>query len=96
MLIEKVKVRIRCELGACKERAAHTIRLARVGIRSRIHVCELCLKELAEVIKTVYPEKAAEVVKVETKKDDKPPKSIETLKPKRKSVKDTTVSICNK
>ena len=37
---------IRCEMGACKNMAKKTIKLSRVGIRSRVHVCESCLKEL--------------------------------------------------
>ena len=38
--------KIRCELGACKNMAAKTIKFKRVGIRSCVHVCESCLKEL--------------------------------------------------
>jgi len=76
MQLEKVKVRIRCEMGACKGRAVYTIRLARVGIRSRIHICEECLERLAKCVE------AATVVEgqVATSKL----KSVETLKPKRK------------
>ena len=51
MQLEKAKVRIRCELGACKAKADYTIRMARVGIRSRIHVCSDCLSDLADCIK---------------------------------------------
>ena len=72
MQLEKTKVKIRCEMGACKNFATHTIHLARVGIRSRIHVCEGCLKELGALIaaETASPSASAP-----------PPKSFETLKP---------------
>jgi len=76
MQLEKTAVRIRCEMGACKERADYTIRLARVGIRSRIHICGTCLVQMGECIKEATAETKPETAK--------PPKSVETLKPKRK------------
>lgn len=50
MELIKTGCRIRCEMGACKNFAEHTIKLNRVGIRSRIHVCDACLKELYRAI----------------------------------------------
>lgn len=38
--------KIRCEMGACKNFATKTIKLNRVGIKSRLHVCDACLKAL--------------------------------------------------
>ena len=42
------KYRLRCELGLCKNLAEHTVKFSRAGIRSRIHLCGACLKELHE------------------------------------------------
>jgi len=84
MQLEKPKFKIRCELGACKVLSAYTIRLARVGIRSRIHVCSECLQSLGELIKKEF-KKADEPKKV------KVPKSIETLKPKKSLVSGSTI-----
>ena len=75
MQLEKTKVKIRCEMGACKNPAAYTVRLSRVGIRSRIHICTECLAALGDLIAN------------ETRAGEKPvspPKSIETLKPRKK------------
>ena len=79
MQLEKVKVKIRCEMGACKQRASYTIRMARVGIRSRIHVCEECLENLAKAL-----EEAKVVAVAEKPITTAVPKSVETLKPKKK------------
>ncbi len=48
-LIEN-KCKIGCEMGACKNRATKTIKFNRVGIKSRLHVCDSCLKELYSLI----------------------------------------------
>lgn len=50
MELVETKYKIRCEMGACKNRAAHTIKMSRTGIRSRIHVCDECLRELYSLI----------------------------------------------
>ena len=68
MQLEKVKIKIRCEMGACKNPAAYTVRLARVGIRSRVHICGDCLTELGALA-------AAETAS----QNAAPPRSIETL-----------------
>ncbi|MCL2374912.1 MAG: hypothetical protein FWC82_00070 [Firmicutes bacterium] len=77
MQLEKSRVRIRCEFGACKESAEFTVKLARVGIRSRIHICKACMVELGALICQELAPPVAEAVAPA-------PKSIETLKPKRK------------
>lgn len=47
---------VRCELGACKNRATRAVKFDRVGIRSRIYACDKCLNELyAAIGKTVVP-----------------------------------------
>ena len=76
MQLEKTKVKIRCEMGACKNFATHTIHLARVGIRSRIHVCGACLADLGALIQN----ETAPSEPLPTP----PPKSFETLKGKKK------------
>ncbi len=50
MELIKNKYKIRCEMGACKNVADYTVKMNRVGIKSRIHVCSDCLKELYELI----------------------------------------------
>lgn len=45
-----VKNKIRCEMGACKNMATKTVKMNRVGVKSRIHVCDECLKELYGLI----------------------------------------------
>ena len=88
MQLEKAKYKMRCEFGACKEFAGFTVKLSRVGIKSRIHVCENCLIELG----TLIEELTLGVSSKKEKEQPKVPKSIETLKPK-KGIKmdDTTI-----
>lgn len=58
---------VRCELGACRNRASRAIKFDRVGIRSRIHVCDKCLGELyAAIGKAVVP-RSVETGKRKTK-----------------------------
>jgi len=80
MQLERTNVKIRCEMGACKCFATHTIHLARVGIRSRIHVCGGCLCELGALIAAETAPPALPVVPVPPVP---PPRSFETLKGKR-------------
>ncbi len=61
-LIEN-KYRIRCEMGACKNLAKKTIKMSRVGIRSRIHICDDCLRELYELIGANMIPKSIETAK---------------------------------
>ena len=85
MIIEKSKVKIRCEMGACKGFSCYTIKLARVGIRSRIHMCEACLKGLSKAIIDLFKLEQKPLEKTPPKDM---PKSIETLKPKKGSKKE--------
>ncbi len=50
MKLIKSTRKIRCEMGACRRLADYTIAMDRVGIRSNIHVCGDCLKELYGLI----------------------------------------------
>ena len=77
MELEKTKIKIRCEFGACKGIADYTVVLKRVGIRSRLHVCSECLKTLSGLVDKTFGGK--------TDSDKKPPKSIETLKGKNRN-----------
>lgn len=47
MEITECKYRIRCEMGACGNLADYTVRPARTGVRSHMHICASCLGELA-------------------------------------------------
>ncbi len=54
---------IKCELGACRNRATRDIKFDRVGIRGRIHVCEKCLGELYAAIGEAIVPKSVETAK---------------------------------
>ena len=49
MEIVDCRYRMKCELGACGNRAAYSVRFARAGRRSDLNVCADCLKELARL-----------------------------------------------
>lgn len=49
MELIKCKYRIRCELGACGNRADYTVLPAKAGVRSCLHICGDCLCELASL-----------------------------------------------
>ncbi|MBQ7227958.1 MAG: hypothetical protein IJX05_06130 [Clostridia bacterium] len=57
MQLVKCKYRIKCELGACGNRADYSLLPARSGIRSILHVCEPCLTELSALISEELGEK---------------------------------------
>lgn len=62
--------KIRCEMGACRNLADYTISMNRVGIRSSIHVCNECLKELYGLIgETIIPKSIETAVKTSRKKE---------------------------
>lgn len=63
MELIEAKCKIKCEMGACKNRAEHTIKLSRVGIGSRIHICDACLKELYGLIGSKIVPKSVETAK---------------------------------
>lgn len=50
MELTETNCKIRCEMGACKNLATKTVKLSRVGIKSRLHVCDACLRELYGLI----------------------------------------------
>lgn len=71
MEVIECKNNVRCELGACKNRATRAIKFDRVGIRSRIFACDKCLNELYTAIgETVVP-KSVETARKKQRKDDK-------------------------
>lgn len=63
------KCKIKCEMGACRRDAAKTIKLNRVGIKSRIHVCDECLKELYSLIGAAYVPKSIETANKKSKRN---------------------------
>ncbi len=60
--------RVRCELGACKNRAVHAVKFDRVGVRSRLYVCDKCLHELYEAIGARIVPKSIETAKPQRSK----------------------------
>lgn len=63
MEIIECNTHVRCELGACKNRATKAIKFDRVGIRSRIYACDKCLNELYSAIGAVVVPKSVETAK---------------------------------
>lgn len=63
MQLTEAKYRIKCEMGACKNTATHTIKLSRVGVRSQIHVCKDCLLELAGLVDSTIMSESSDTVK---------------------------------
>lgn len=49
MELIKAKYRVRCEMGVCKNPAKYTVALSRAGIKSRIHICDECRRQLSAV-----------------------------------------------
>lgn len=70
MEITECKNNVKCELGACKNRAARTVKFDRVGIRSRIHVCDKCLNELYSAIGSTLVPKSLETARKKRAKKD--------------------------
>ena len=69
MEVTECKHNVKCELGACKNRATRSIKFDRVGIRSRIFACDKCLNELYTAIgETVVP-KSVETARKRPRKD---------------------------
>lgn len=69
MEITECKNHVKCELGACKNRATRAVVFDRVGIRGRLYACDKCLNELYVAIgQTVVP-KSVETAKRKTQKD---------------------------
>lgn len=54
MDLVKTKIKIRCEMGACKNLAEYTIMPSRVGVKSRIHICKQCLLNLKKLVDTKF------------------------------------------
>ena len=63
MEVTESKTHMRCELGACKNRATKAIKFDRVGIRSRIYACDKCLSDLHAAIGAVIVPKSIETAK---------------------------------
>ena len=67
MEVTECKTHVRCELGACKNRATKAIKFDRVGIRSRIYACDKCLAELHAAIGKAIVPKSIETAKKKDK-----------------------------
>lgn len=83
MKVIKINNKIRCELGVCNNLATYALTMSRTGIRSRIYLCEDCLKRIYAEAKAVLsekteaaksPEKAAKSPVSQSKSTKKPSK----------------------
>ncbi len=63
MEVTECKNNVRCELGACRNRATRSIKFDRVGIRSRIFACDKCLGELYGAIGAALIPKSVETAR---------------------------------
>ncbi|MCI9518371.1 MAG: hypothetical protein HFK08_03820 [Clostridia bacterium] len=68
MELNDTKYKIKCEMGACNNRASKTIKFNRVGIGSRLHVCDKCLSELYNLIGATLVPKSIETAKKKEKR----------------------------
>lgn len=68
MQLIKTVYRLKCELGACKNTATRTIKMARTGVRAAIHVCDDCLLTLYHLIGGELVPKSIETAKPEREK----------------------------
>lgn len=68
MKIVENSSRVRCELGACKNRATHAVALERVGLRGRLYMCEDCMNALYTAIGEVVVPKSVETAKQKRKR----------------------------
>jgi len=53
----------KCELGRCNKKVAHSIKTDRVGIKSKIYICDECIKELYKVLAEFLVPKSIETIK---------------------------------
>lgn len=59
---------VKCDLGACRNRATHSIKPDRVGVRGYVNVCDKCLAELHSAIGAAIVPKSVETAKKKIKK----------------------------
>ena len=71
MELVDTECKIRCEMGACKNMAVKTVKLSRVGIKSRIHICADCLKELYGLIGSTLRPKSIETAAKKVKRSER-------------------------
>lgn len=83
MKVIKITNKIRCELGVCNNLATYALTMSRTGIRSRIYLCEDCLKRIYAEAKAILDEKTAAAESEKTA--EKPPEN--QTKPKKKPIK---------
>ncbi len=70
MEIIECKNNVKCEMGACKNRATHAVKPDRVGIRGRIYLCDKCMAELYAAIGAAIVPKSVETAKKRSTKKD--------------------------
>ena len=80
MKVIKITNKIRCELGVCNNLAVYALTMSRTGIRSRIYLCEDCLRRIYAEAKAILCDKtdgqgSAETPPISCEKAQKPTKS---------------------
>lgn len=98
MEIEECKFKVRCELGACKNRAENTVKFDRVGIKSRMHICRACMQNLHDAIAQEIKDRLDNAAECDEHRADadgstaiKASKTVKSVK-NAKSVKRVTVA----
>jgi hypothetical protein len=86
MKVIKINNKIRCELGVCNNLATYALTMSRTGIRSRIYLCEDCLKRIYAEAKAVLSEKT-EAEKTPEKAAKSPEKAAKSPVLQSKSTK---------
>ncbi|MBD5131948.1 MAG: hypothetical protein HDT28_05085 [Clostridiales bacterium] len=71
MQIIENKHNIKCDCGACRNRATKAVKFDRVGIRGRMYFCDQCLNALYTAIGESIVPKSVETAKRKTSKGTK-------------------------
>ncbi len=69
MELIKAKTPAKCEVGACKNKASHTLKLSKSGIKSSINLCLECMKKLYGVMLAEFVPKSIETAKPKRKEE---------------------------
>ncbi len=68
MEVIEIKNNVKCEMGACNNRATHAVKFDRVGIRARLYMCDKCMEKLyAELGAHIVPKSIETAKKRSTK-----------------------------
>jgi len=62
MRLEK-EIKGKCEMGRCGKRVLYSLRMDRSGIKSRIYICDECIRELYRIVSEFMVPKSIETIK---------------------------------